>query len=71
MIPPRQSRTIRVRDLEIGGRAPIAVQSMAATRTQDVEATVRQVELLERGSLPRSGYKAVRLVEESARPASR
>ncbi len=30
-----------------------------------------QVELLERGSLPRSGYKAVRLVEESARPASR
>ena len=47
MIPPRKSRTIRVRHLRIGGTAPIAVQSMAATRTQDVEATLRQVKLLE------------------------
>jgi (E)-4-hydroxy-3-methylbut-2-enyl-diphosphate synthase len=31
----------------IGGSNPIAVQSMAATRTQDVAATIRQVELLE------------------------
>jgi len=47
MIPPRQTRTIRVRDLRIGGSAPIAVQSMAATRTRDREATMRQIRLLE------------------------
>ncbi|MBK7878577.1 MAG: (E)-4-hydroxy-3-methylbut-2-enyl-diphosphate synthase [Planctomycetes bacterium] len=47
MIPPRKTRTIHLRDLPIGGSAPIAVQSMAATRTRDVEATLRQVRLLE------------------------
>jgi (E)-4-hydroxy-3-methylbut-2-enyl-diphosphate synthase len=47
MIPPRKTRKIRIRDLEVGGDAPIAVQSMAATRTRDVEATIRQVKLLE------------------------
>jgi (E)-4-hydroxy-3-methylbut-2-enyl-diphosphate synthase len=47
MIPARKTRTIHVRDLSIGGAAPIAVQSMAATRTQDVAATLRQVRLLE------------------------
>jgi (E)-4-hydroxy-3-methylbut-2-enyl-diphosphate synthase len=47
VIPPRQTRTIRIRDLRIGGTAPIAVQSMAATRTRDLEATLRQVRILE------------------------
>lgn len=47
MIPPRRTRKIRIRELEIGGDAPIAVQSMAATRTRDVEATIRQVRLIE------------------------
>jgi (E)-4-hydroxy-3-methylbut-2-enyl-diphosphate synthase len=47
MLPPRKTRTIHVRSLAIGGAAPIAVQSMAATRTQDVEATVRQVERIQ------------------------
>lgn len=47
MIPPRTSRTIRIRDLELGGSAPIAVQSMAATRTRDLEATLRQIRILE------------------------
>ena len=47
MIPPRKTRTIHVRDLPIGGDAPIAVQSMAATRTQDVEATLRQVQCIQ------------------------
>jgi (E)-4-hydroxy-3-methylbut-2-enyl-diphosphate synthase len=60
MLPPRQSRTIRIRDLALGGHAPIAVQSMAATRTQDVEATVRQVELLER-----AGADLVRIAVDS------
>ncbi len=48
MIPERGTRTIHVGDLAIGGGAPIAVQSMAATRTRDVEATLRQVRILER-----------------------
>ena len=47
MIPPRKTRTIHVRSLALGGSAPIVVQSMAATRTQDVEATVRQVERIQ------------------------
>jgi (E)-4-hydroxy-3-methylbut-2-enyl-diphosphate synthase len=47
MIPPRQTRTIQIRDLKIGGSAPIAVQSMAATRTRDRSATLRQIQLLE------------------------
>jgi (E)-4-hydroxy-3-methylbut-2-enyl-diphosphate synthase len=47
MLPARKTRTIHVRDLPIGGSAPIAVQSMAATRTQDIEATLKQVRLLE------------------------
>ncbi len=60
MIPPRRSRTIHVRTLAIGGGAPIAVQSMAATRTQDVEATVRQVQLLEQ-----AGADLVRIAVDS------
>ena len=41
------TRAVRVGRIQMGGGAPIAVQSMAATRTQDIEATVRQVELIE------------------------
>ncbi len=44
---PRQTRTIRVGSLLIGGNNRVAVQSMTATRTQDIAATIRQVELLE------------------------
>jgi (E)-4-hydroxy-3-methylbut-2-enyl-diphosphate synthase len=43
----RQTREIRIGNVVIGGNNPIAVQSMAATRTQDIAATIRQVELLE------------------------
>ena len=44
--PRNQTRAVRVGRITIGGGAPIAVQSMAATKTQDIEATVRQVTLL-------------------------
>jgi (E)-4-hydroxy-3-methylbut-2-enyl-diphosphate synthase len=44
---PRVTRTIRIGRITIGGDSPIAVQSMTATRTQDIPATIRQVELLE------------------------
>ncbi len=36
------TRKIKVKDLFIGGDAPVSVQSMCATRTQDIDATVRQ-----------------------------
>jgi (E)-4-hydroxy-3-methylbut-2-enyl-diphosphate synthase len=61
VIPPRKTRTIRVRDLPIGGTAPIAVQSMAATRTQDVAATLRQVRILEA-----AGADLIRIAVDSA-----
>jgi len=43
----RQTREVRIGNVTIGGSNPIAVQSMTATRTQDIDATIRQVELLE------------------------
>ncbi|MFT5154980.1 MAG: (E)-4-hydroxy-3-methylbut-2-enyl-diphosphate synthase [Planctomycetota bacterium] len=46
MIPARKTRTISIRDLRIGGAAPIAVQSMA-TRTSDLVATKEQVRRIE------------------------
>ncbi len=41
------TRKIHVRDLAIGGGAPISVQSMCATHTRDVEATLAQIAALE------------------------
>ena len=41
------TRAVRIGPITVGAGSPIAVQSMAATKTQNVEATVRQVELLE------------------------
>lgn len=47
MPQPRKTREIQVGSVRIGGAQPIAVQSMTATRTQDIPATLRQVQLLE------------------------
>ncbi|MSQ30710.1 MAG: 4-hydroxy-3-methylbut-2-en-1-yl diphosphate synthase [Dehalococcoidia bacterium] len=58
----KPTRAVRVGALTIGGGAPIAVQSMAATRTQDIEATVRQVELLEA-----AGADLIRIAVDSAK----
>jgi (E)-4-hydroxy-3-methylbut-2-enyl-diphosphate synthase len=60
MLPPRKTRKIRIRDLVVGGDAPIAVQSMAATRTRDVAATLKQVRLLEE-----AGADLVRIAVDS------
>jgi len=46
-VKPRTTREIRIGNVTIGGASPIAVQSMTATKTQDIDATIRQVELLE------------------------
>ena len=45
---PKKTRKIRIGKLIIGGDSPIAVQSMAATQTQDLDATARQIEVLEK-----------------------
>jgi len=44
----KNTRQIKVGNIVIGGGAPIVVQSMAATRTQDLEATKNQVSLLQK-----------------------
>ena len=41
------TRKIKIGSLLIGGGSPIAVQSMTATQTQDLEVTARQIEILE------------------------
>src|SRR5919109_2673958 len=40
------ARQIRIRDVPIGGGAPVAVQSMTLTKTYDVEATTAQIAAL-------------------------
>jgi len=62
-MPPTKrnpTRTVDIGDLAIGHQHPIAVQSMAATRTQDVVATSRQVELLQQ-----AGADIIRIAVDS------
>ncbi len=47
MIQRRQSRKIRVGSVEVGGDAPITVQSMTNTLTADAAATIDQIRQLE------------------------
>lgn len=42
-----QTKTIAIKDRVIGGGNPVLIQSMTNTRTEDVEATVRQIHALE------------------------
>jgi (E)-4-hydroxy-3-methylbut-2-enyl-diphosphate synthase len=46
-IQRRKSRKIRVGSVEVGGDAPISVQSMTNTLTADAQATINQVRALE------------------------
>jgi (E)-4-hydroxy-3-methylbut-2-enyl-diphosphate synthase len=41
--PRRASRKIRVGKVEVGGDAPVSVQSMTTTPTTDVDATLQQI----------------------------
>lgn len=45
-IPRNPTRPVRIGTATIGGQHPIAVQSMTATHTQDIDATVAQVNAL-------------------------
>lgn len=47
MIIRRKTKKIFVADRGIGGDSPISIQSMTNTKTKDVEATVKQILLLE------------------------
>ncbi len=59
------TRAVRVGTATIGGGAPIAVQSMTATHTQDVDATVAQA-----NALHEAGADVVRIAVDSAKDAS-
>lgn len=58
----RKTREIRIGNVRIGGQNPIAVQSMTATKTQDINATIRQVELLEA-----AGADVIRIAVDTAK----
>ncbi|MGA7615486.1 MAG: (E)-4-hydroxy-3-methylbut-2-enyl-diphosphate synthase [Thermoanaerobaculia bacterium] len=58
----RKTRTVRIGTVTIGNEHPIAVQSMTATRTQDIPATLRQVRLLEE-----AGADVIRIAVDTAR----
>jgi (E)-4-hydroxy-3-methylbut-2-enyl-diphosphate synthase len=58
----RATRPVQVGSVWIGGGHPIVVQSMCATRTSDVPATVRQVE-----QLVRAGAGIVRIAVDNRR----
>ena len=47
MIKRRVTKALQVGDVQVGGDAPVSVQSMTKTDTRDVEATVRQIRELE------------------------
>ena len=47
-IKRRKTRKIKVGKVEIGGDAPISVQSMTNTLTTDVDATIKQINELDR-----------------------
>ena len=49
-MPLRKTRKIHIGKLVIGGDSPIAIQSMAATQTQDLTATSRQIQVLEKAN---------------------
>jgi (E)-4-hydroxy-3-methylbut-2-enyl-diphosphate synthase len=52
----RTTRKIRIGSVEVGGDAPVVVQSMCATRTLDIDATVSQTH-----QLARAGAGVVRI----------
>ncbi|MCL2615293.1 MAG: flavodoxin-dependent (E)-4-hydroxy-3-methylbut-2-enyl-diphosphate synthase [Dehalococcoidia bacterium] len=47
MYPRRICKTIHVGSVQVGGDAPVSVQSMTKTDTRDVHATIRQIKELE------------------------
>ena len=63
-LPRNPTRSVRIGSVTIGGGHPIAVQSMTATHTQDVDATVAQV-----NELAAAGADVVRIAVDSKKDA--
>ena len=63
-LPRNPTRAVRIGSVTVGGGHPIAVQSMCATHTQDVDATVAQINDLEAG-----GAAIVRVAVDNKRDA--
>jgi (E)-4-hydroxy-3-methylbut-2-enyl-diphosphate synthase len=61
LAPRRKSRKIKVGKVEVGGDAPISVQSMTTTLTADVNATLQQI-----AQLTAAGCDIVRVAVPSA-----
>lgn len=64
-LPRNPTRAVRIGTVTIGAGYPIAVQSMCATHTRDVDATVAQV-----NALARAGADIVRIAADSKRDAA-
>ncbi len=60
--PRNPTRAVRIGSVTIGAGQPIAVQSMTATRTQDVDATVAQI-----NALAAAGANVVRVAVDSTK----
>ncbi|HZL89890.1 MAG TPA: flavodoxin-dependent (E)-4-hydroxy-3-methylbut-2-enyl-diphosphate synthase, partial [Pirellulaceae bacterium] len=58
------TRSVRIGSVVIGAGHPIAVQSMTATHTQDIDATVEQV-----NALHAAGADVVRIAVDSKKDA--
>ena len=58
----RKTRKVRIGGLEVGGDAPVVVQSMCATRTIDIDATVAQAH-----QLAKAGAGIVRIALDNAK----
>ena len=64
-LPRNPTRAVRIGTAVIGGNHPIAVQSMCATHTQDVDATVAQVR-----DLAEAGADVIRIAVDSKKDAA-
>ncbi|ADE14395.1 4-hydroxy-3-methylbut-2-en-1-yl diphosphate synthase [Nitrosococcus halophilus Nc 4] len=61
-LPRNPTRPVRIGNITIGDGNPIAVQSMCATHTRDVEATVKQV-----NDLVKAGADVIRIAVDTKR----
>lgn len=62
--PRNPTRSVRIGSASIGADSPIAVQSMTATKTQDIDATVAQI-----NDLVEAGADVVRVAIDSSKDA--
>ncbi len=56
----RPTRAVRIGNIQVGAGAPVAVQSMCATKTRDIDATVAQI-----AQLQRAGAAVIRIAVDN------